>query len=163
MRRLFSTALEAKKRKRKKVTRVTGHWIGRGWRVGSVQSADAWGEVLRFAIGASGHSRDRCVRSGAWRDNKTRGVDRTRWRVRSVTIGRVWSTKMLSRPFLYSNRTPGVPGLVSFAVRPVEMFSSVNSSRPDSRARPVNSSVASGHAMTEKITFRTVGDRTNEI
>jgi hypothetical protein len=39
-------------------------------------------------------------------------------------------------------------------VHSVEVFSSVNSSRSDSRARPVNSSVASGNAMTEKITFR---------
>jgi hypothetical protein len=82
-----------------------------------------------------------------------RGVDRTRWRVRSVTIGHVRSTKMLSGPFLYSYRTPGVPCPVSSAVRLVEVFSSVNSSRPDSRARPINSSVVSGHAMTGKITF----------
>jgi hypothetical protein len=38
-------------------------------------------------------------------------------------------------------------------VRPVEVFSNVNSSRPDFRARSVNSSIASGHAMTKKIMF----------
>jgi hypothetical protein len=73
--------------------------------------------------------------------------------VRSHATGHVRSAKMLSGPFLYSNRTPGVPRLVSSVVRLVEVFSSVNSSRPDFRARPVNSSVASGHAMTKKITF----------
>jgi hypothetical protein len=150
MRRLLSTAPHEKKRRRKEVTGVTGRWIrrwiGRGWRVWLVQLAGARGEVLGFATGASGHSQDQHVRSDAQRDSRTWGVDRTRWRVRSVTIGHVRSTKILSRPFLYSNRTSGVP-------RPVKVFNSVNSSRLDSKARPVNSSVASSHAMTEKITF----------
>jgi hypothetical protein len=53
---------------------------------------------------------------------------------------------MLSGPFLYSNRMPGVPHPV---MDPVEVFSSMNLSRPDSKARPVNSSVVSGPAMTD--------------
>jgi hypothetical protein len=63
---LFSTMLEAKKRRRKKVTgvtehvtgRVIGRRIGRGWRVRSVQPAGARGEVRGFVTGVSDYSRD---------------------------------------------------------------------------------------------------------
>jgi hypothetical protein len=50
VKRLFFTASEAKKKQRRKeVTGVTGRmigrWIGRGWRVWSVQPAGVRGEV----------------------------------------------------------------------------------------------------------------------
>jgi hypothetical protein len=45
--------------------------------------------------------------------------DRTPGRVRSHATGRVRSTKSLSRPFLYSNRTPRVTRSVSILARPV--------------------------------------------
>jgi hypothetical protein len=67
VKRLFSTAPEAKKRRQKDVIRVTGRWtgrwIGRGWRVWSVQPAGARGEVLGFVTGVFVASWDRRVRS----------------------------------------------------------------------------------------------------
>jgi hypothetical protein len=126
---LFSTVPEAKKRRRKEVTGVTGRWIGRSWRVRLVQPAGAWGEVLGFVTRASVAPRDRCVRSRTQGSSVKGRVDRMPGRVRSHATGHVRSTKSLSGPFLYSNRTPRV-------------------------TRPVNSSVMSGHAMNEKVTFR---------
>jgi hypothetical protein len=129
---LFFTALEAKKWRWKEVTgvteRVIGHRIGRDWHVRSVQPAGARGEVRGFVTGASDHSRDRHVWSCTQESSAEERIDWMRWCVRSVTIGRVRSTKSLSGPLLDSNRTPGV-------------------------TRPVNSSVASGHALTKKVTF----------
>jgi hypothetical protein len=77
---------------------------------------------------ASDPSQDRRVRSRTQESSAEGRFDQTRWRVRSVTIGRVRSTKSLSGPLLDSNRTLGV-------------------------ARPVNSSVTSGHALTKKVMF----------
>jgi hypothetical protein len=105
---------------------VTGHVIGRmigcGWHVRLVQPAGAWGEERGFVTGASEHSRDRCVRSRIQESSVKGRFDRKWWRVRLHTTRRVRSTKSLFGPLLDSNRMPGV-------------------------TRPVNSSVASGHAF----------------
>jgi hypothetical protein len=78
--------------------------------------------------GASDHSQDWRVRSRTQESCAEGRFDQTRWRVRSVTIGHVRSTKLLSGPLLDSNQTLSV-------------------------TRSVNSSVASGHALTKKVTF----------
>jgi hypothetical protein len=104
--------------------RVTERVIGRGWRVQSVLSAGARGEARGFVTGASDHLRDWRIRSRTQEISAEGRFDRTQWRVRSVTIERVRSTKSLSGPLLDSNRTPGV-------------------------THPVNSSVTSGHALTK--------------
>jgi hypothetical protein len=52
---LFSTTPEAKKQRRKKVTGVTGRWIGRGWHVRSVAGAVRRG-TLGLCTGASGQA-----------------------------------------------------------------------------------------------------------
>jgi hypothetical protein len=54
-------------------------------------SSCVWRGALGFVTGASGHSWGHRVWSGAQRDNSKRGVDRTWWRVRSRSIGRVRS------------------------------------------------------------------------
>jgi hypothetical protein len=77
---------------------------------------------------ASDHSLDRHIRSHTQESSAKGRFDRTRWRVRSHATGRIWSTKSPSGPLLDSNQTPGV-------------------------TRPVNSSVASGHALPKKVTF----------
>jgi hypothetical protein len=86
VKRLFSTAPEAKKWRQKEVTGATGRmterWIGCGWRVRSVQQVGVWSEVRGFVIGASDHSRDRCVRSRIQESSVKERFDRTRWRVR---------------------------------------------------------------------------------
>jgi hypothetical protein len=108
VKRLFFTILGVKKRRRKEVTGVTERQIGRGWRVWSVQPADARGEVRGFVTGVSDHSWDRRVRSHTQESSAKGRFDRTRWRVRSHATGRVRSMKSLSGPLLDSNRTPGV-------------------------------------------------------
>jgi hypothetical protein len=95
---------------------VTGRGHGMTGRVWSVATAVRRGS-LGFCTGVFGHSRDRRVRSSAQRDYRTRGIDRTRWHVRSVTIGRVWSQKTIFGPFLYSDQTSCVPCPVSSAAR----------------------------------------------
>jgi hypothetical protein len=59
MRRLFSTALEAKKRRRKEVTGVIKRWIGHSWCVRLVQPTGARGEVLGFVTGVFVAPQDR--------------------------------------------------------------------------------------------------------
>jgi hypothetical protein len=108
--------------------RVIGRWIGRGWRVRSVQQAGAQSEVRGFVTEASDHSRDRRVRSRTQESSAKGRFDRTQWCVQSHAIGRIRSTKSLSGPLLDSNRTPAI-------------------------TCPVNSSVTSGHALTKKVTF----------
>jgi hypothetical protein len=108
---------------------VTERWIGRGWRVWSVQPVGARGEVRGFVTRASDHSWDQRVWSRTQESSVKGRFDRTWWRVRSHATGRVRSTKSLSGPFLYSNQTPRVTCLV-------------------------NSSIASDHAMTGKVMFR---------
>jgi hypothetical protein len=93
---LFSNTPEAEtfsKSKEKEVGEETeangGHW-GDQTRPVSGSSCAQRG-ALGFATGASGRLRDRRVRSDAQRDNRMRGVDRTQWRVRSRSTGRVRS------------------------------------------------------------------------
>jgi hypothetical protein len=62
VKRLFSTAPEAEKRRRKGVTGVIGRWIGRGWRIWSAHPACRGNSAH---IGASGRSWDRRVRSSS--------------------------------------------------------------------------------------------------
>jgi hypothetical protein len=90
-----------KKRRRTEVTEVIGRCTGRGHgmtgRVRSVQTqqSDTW--VLGFATGASGHSWDRRVRSGAQRELQfTRSIGRaarpvTRDRTRPVVERAYWT------------------------------------------------------------------------
>jgi hypothetical protein len=123
VKRLFSTAPEAKKRRRKEVTgvtgRVTGRWIRHGWRVRSVQPVGARGEVRGFVTRASDHLRDRCVRSRTQESSAKGRFDRTRWRIRSHATGHVRSTKSLSGPFLDSNQTSRATRPVSTLAHPV--------------------------------------------
>jgi hypothetical protein len=95
---------------------VTGRGHGMTRRVWSVATAVRRGS-LGFCTGVFGHSRDWRVRSSAQRDCRTRGVDRTWWRVLSVTIECVRSQKTLSGPFLYSEQTSCVPRPVSSTAR----------------------------------------------
>jgi hypothetical protein len=66
VKRLFSTAPDAKKRRQKGVTGVTGRtterWIGRGWRVRSAHPACRGSSAHTDAFG---RSRDRRVRSSS--------------------------------------------------------------------------------------------------
>jgi hypothetical protein len=90
VKRLFSTAPDAKKRRRKGVTgmtgRATGRWIGRGWRVRSAHPA-CRGSTHRRVRSVTGPARPVKLQ----RSCETREVDQTRWRVRSRSIGRVRS------------------------------------------------------------------------
>jgi hypothetical protein len=96
------------------------------WPDAGSDATSAYGQFNRQALGA------KC--EGLWPERLiTRGTGtfghaprRAAWR--EGLIGHAQSTKSLSGHLLDSNRTPGV-------------------------TRPVNSSVASGHALTEKVTF----------
>jgi hypothetical protein len=99
---LFSTTPEV----REETEANGGHWGDRTLnRTRPVQESGA--RVLGFATGASGHSRDRCVRSGAQRSSAWRRTDRTHGassHTRSDASGRDGSsldhdrTLALSRP-----------------------------------------------------------------
>jgi SMC interacting uncharacterized protein involved in chromosome segregation len=91
VKRLFSTVPDAKKRRQKEVTGVTGRWIRRGWRVRSVQPAGARGEVLGFVIGVSVAPWDRRVRSCTQESNLRGRIDRTR----SVDEIALWTLSVL--------------------------------------------------------------------
>jgi hypothetical protein len=82
VKRLFSTALEAKKQRRKEVTgvigRVTGRWIKHGWHIRLVQQAGARSGVRGFVTGASDHSWDQRVRSRTQESSAKGRFDRTR-------------------------------------------------------------------------------------
>jgi hypothetical protein len=93
---------------------VTRHGLVLTGRVRSVAAA-AEARGLGFCIGASGHSRDRHVQSGAQRVYSSRG--RSDAVAHPVTID--WTRPVTSGPLLDSNRTPSVTRPVSFAARPV--------------------------------------------
>jgi hypothetical protein len=105
-------------------TKANGdHWGDRTWsrydQTCPVSGSNSQARVARVL--------HRCVRSltGLARpvrrleEQQNVRVDRTRWCVRSVTIGRVRSQKTLPGPFLYLDRTPRVTRPVSSTARPV--------------------------------------------
>jgi hypothetical protein len=89
VKRLFSTMPNAKKRRRKGVTwvtgRTTGRWIEHGWRVWSAHPA-CRGSAHRHVRSVMGPARPVKLQ----RSYETRKVDRTRWRVRSC-VGAYWN------------------------------------------------------------------------
>jgi hypothetical protein len=131
VKRLFSTMPQAKKWRRKEVTEVIGRVTGR--------ATGRWigrGWRVRSVQPAGARGEVRGFVTGASDHSRDR---RVRLRTQeSSTKGRfdrmwwrvrVWLTKSLSGPLLDSNQTSGV-------------------------TRPVNSSIASGHALSKKVTFR---------
>jgi hypothetical protein len=101
---LFSTAPDAKKRRRKGVTgvtgRATGRWIGRGWRV---RSAHPVCRGSSTHTGASGRSRDRHVWSSSREVTKhVRSIGRggASGHDRSDASDRVWVFNGINRTLI---------------------------------------------------------------
>jgi hypothetical protein len=127
VKRLFSTAPNAKKRRRKGVTgvtgRLTGRWIRRGWRVWSAHP------VCRDSgrTDASGWSRDRCVQSSSREVAKhARSIGRggASGHDRPDASGRVWVLTGI-------DRTPGLCRPVSSSGASGRVVSNANQRRPD--------------------------------
>jgi hypothetical protein len=117
---LFSTTSEAeifssqrrrkseKKQRQKEVTGVTGRWTGRG--LGTTGASGQWQQLCAARDARVCNQRFRSLAKPKCSvthpgNNACLRADRTRWRVRSRAIGRVWSTKSLSGTSLDSNRT----------------------------------------------------------
>jgi hypothetical protein len=127
VKRLFSTVPEAKKRRRTKVTRITRRGLG------TTGAFDQW-QQLCAARGARVYNRR------VWslvesehpvthlENNASLKANWTWWGIRSRAIGRVRSTKSLSRTSLDSDRTLALS-------HPVVVWS------------------ASGHTLPESVTF----------
>jgi hypothetical protein len=99
VKRLFSTTLEVKKRRRKKVTGVIGHGLGMTRRVRSM-AAEVWHGTLGLHTSASDRSRDRRVRSSPREAAKhARSIERgvASGHDRSDASGREWVLTEIDR------------------------------------------------------------------
>jgi hypothetical protein len=124
VKRLFSTAPDAKKWRRKGVTRVTRRWIGCGWRV---RSAHPTCRGSSTHTGVSGRSRDRRVRSSSREAAKhARSIGRggASGHDRPDVSDRVW---LLTR----IDRMLGLWRLVSSSVASGHVVSNAIQRRPD--------------------------------
>jgi hypothetical protein len=127
VKRLFSTAPEAKKWRRTEVTGLTGRGLG---------TTGASGQWQQLCAMRGVRVCNKCVKSLAkperpvthQENNASLRADRMWWRVRSRATGRVQSIKSLSRTSLDSDRTLALS-------RPVMVWS------------------ASGHTLPESVTF----------
>jgi hypothetical protein len=127
VKRLFSTTSEAKKRRRKEITSVTGRGLG---------TTGTSGQWLQRCAAQGARACNRRVRSLAelerpithLENSASLRADRTRWRVRSRATGRIRSTKSLSGTSLDSDWTLAL-------------------------SHPVMTWSASGHTLPESVTF----------